>query len=179
MPCGQANPSVTFSVKGTGTFFWSSCKGDFIISEDSKSATLKPSENPGSGVAGVAYDKHAYCSNCGSQLQYTCNDVESPGGPQHAGPFDLSVSCLNGSAPGACTGGPPGGNCSFGSGIKIACNNIWDDAAYARQATPHDLRTASMIALGCRPCGLQFNAGKPAVIRVTDKKGNAVQGTVT
>lgn len=178
MPCGQANPSVTFTVKGTGKFFWANSKGDFIISEDSKSATLKPGENPGSGVAGNAYvretlaiDEHCNIPILASRY-FGCNDnvIQSCGlgGSGHES-AQAAAKC-GGSGP-TCVA--PG---NWFNGMK----GIMSDAeACACVGGGHtfDLRTPSMIAAGCNPCGNQFI--KPAVIRVTDKRGNAVQGTVT
>ena len=51
MPCGDANPSVTFTAKGTGPFYWSASNGKLTIASDGKSATLRPPQNDGGAVA--------------------------------------------------------------------------------------------------------------------------------
>ena len=43
----------------------------------------------------------------------------------------------------------------------------------------HDVRTPSMIADGCKPCGVVFAGNQAGVVTLRDSKGHAVSATVT
>ena len=168
MPCGGANPSVTFTVKGTGPFSWSATKGKLTIAADGKSAILS-SINSGSAVAGVAYKMAGHklhTTSCAIVetccLSFGCNQqilsTVSGGGCADCGE---GLGC----GPMVCNPCPPVGNpdCDLCPQVEI-------------KGAKKDVRSPSMIALGCNPCKLEFDS---AVVRVADKRGNAVQATVT
>ncbi len=191
MPCGEASPSISFTVKGTGPFFWSSTAGILIVAADGKSAALKH-DNPGGAVAGIAYTQYGWkssqtcdCNGVGGSTQSGvdrgCSDNQM--GSSDSGGCPSSDMCAPGGC--SCPGNPPatGGPHVCSAGNNCGAPQFGGTAAVFLMASPGrgficDRRTESMKSLGCRPCVLQFSGGT-AKVRVTDGIGQSVEAAVT
>lgn len=177
MPCNVANPSVTFTVKGSGPFRWSTSGGGLEIAADSKTAVLRPSKNDGAAVPGDAFVHvvKSIVAGCGDDGYYRrlgfCNGSLAPAGG--------TPPCFTSGNPApGCAEGAPG--CTVhGSGVEGPCSvPACGDQCQApvNFGIVCDLRTPSMIAQGCRPCQVQFKSG--VVVTVTDALGRSVQAVV-
>lgn len=149
-----------------------------VTGVNKQNVQLKPPTNTGSGVAGVAYDKHGSVfttgcvefTNCSQRVDYGCNNqvlgAPNPAGhgPHPGAPIGLCAGVVFGSP--QCL---PLCNC-----VPCDCGNGSFDAAN-RFGASFDLRTQEMIDAGCRPCVVEMQG---VTVTVTDAAGASATNTV-
>jgi len=198
-PCSTTKILRVIVCGGRPPFVWSTTKGIITQTPPGQTATLTAPPNPGSGVAGDAYQSVAIkvgigtaTANCPALCSCTppadpvcvanpdCKDIE--GGNTKFGCNDVVTT----TGDTVCGGSPltgfgsrtfvdaPNTHCTSG-GCGALTAIATDTASYLAthpfEGTISDLRTAPMIAAGCNPCAVSMLG---AVVTVTDSTGTSV-----
>ena len=174
LDCTEEDPSITFEASGGGApYTWETTAGTLTTSGLFE-ATLTPPANTGSGVAGVAYDKHG-CAATGPGTcrdEWGCNDqllgTANPQGHDCHASGNAVTPSDDAAGSGIC-GCTPTTDGAYATMFN-SCEKL------AEEAHGFDLRTAGMITDGCNPCGLSMSG---VVVTVTDRYDTSVSKTVT
>lgn len=162
---------------GRPPYTWTKSGGDgaSISQTEGNSTTVTPATNTGGAVAGIAYKIDCRrCTNTAAndvaRQWYTCGDVASGACTTVDGSCAVGAVC---DLP-LCVGGAFVGNVAADC-CGVNPHVLDTSTCQVGTGTGCDVRTAPMIAAGCKPCGISLLG---LIVTVTDSVGVAVSVSV-